>query len=290
MKNIFLIYLFLQTYLCLYNDSEFPDNANNLVNQDNPNNKDNQDNPNNPDNPDNPNNLDNPDNTDNPHNKDDQDIQDNRDISDYIDISDIPDISSFIKANYQLNVKNENGGDEIELKPGIFSKIFFHITPLNKMITGGYYIFLNETSYKLRIKDEKIIAFEKEIIIQPNKDFIFSTYIGLSCSEEIEDSEYKIPLIITHLNDSTEEIPIKYEDINVKINKEKAKFELDIILKSIPGKSFNFFKISNELYNTDDITIKFLNQTSLKEIVIEPFNKRSELSENNPENHGILSF
>ena len=250
MKIIFLIYLFLHIYLCLYNESEF------------------QDNPNNPDN---------------------RDFPNISDFSNIKDIDDIPDIHSEFKAEYQLNIKNENGEDKIELKPGVYSKIIFQITPLNKHSSDDF-LFFNETFYKLIIEDEKIIALEKEIIIKPNKDFAFFTYIGLNCMEEIDDSEYTIPIKITHLDNSTEEIPIKYEDINIKIIKEKAKFDFDILMKSIPGKSFNFFKISNELYNIENITIEIRESegSQSKEVFIEHFGEREELSEKNPENHGIL--
>ena len=236
MKNIYLILFLFQIYLCLYENSDFPDPP---------------------------------------------------DIPDFHDIPDIPFPS---KAEYQLNVKNENGGNIIELIPGSFSKIIFQLTPKNKILIGDYYIFLNETSYKLIIEDENIKTFEKEIIIKPNKDFIFSTYIGLNCQNEIKGLEYKIPLKITHLNDSTEQIPIEYENINIKIRKIKNPINLDIVIKSMPGKSFNFFKISDELYNIDDISFEIsqLDDFIFKEIVIKPFGQREELSEKNSENHGIL--
>ena len=108
MKNIHLIFFLFQIYLCLYENSDFPD------------------------------------------------------FSDIPDFHDIPDIPFPFKAEYQLNVKNENGGNIIELIPGNFSKIIFQLTPKNKILIGDYYIFLNETSYKLIIEDENIKTFEKK--------------------------------------------------------------------------------------------------------------------------------
>ena len=206
----------------------------------------------------------------------------------YLYLCIIPDISDLIKVEYQLNVKNEKGGDLIELKPGIYTKILFQLTPKNIFLNNDYFMFLNQTSYKLLINDEKIKVLEKEIILNPNKEFVYSTYIGLKC-DYYNITEFVLKPKVTHLNDSMENIPIKYENINIKINQVKNQINLNILMASIPSKSLNYFKIKSELYNIDDISFEIskIDNFKFNDIYIKPFNLE-KISEQNPENHGIL--
>ena len=50
----------------------------------------------------------------------------------YLYLCIIPDIPDLLKVEYQLNAKNENGGDSIELKPGIYTKVLFQLIPKKK--------------------------------------------------------------------------------------------------------------------------------------------------------------
>ena len=127
----------------------------------------------------------------------------------YLYLCIIPDISDLINVEYQLNAKNENGGNVIELKSGIYTKVLFQLTPKkNIILNNDYFMFINQTSYKLLINDEKINLLENEIILSPNKKFVYSTYIGLKCDNYNVD-EFTLKLKVTHLNDSTENIPIE---------------------------------------------------------------------------------
>ena len=208
----------------------------------------------------------------------------------YLYLCIIPDISDLINVEYELNAKNENGGNVIELKSGINTKVLFQLTPKkNIILNNDYFMFINQTSYKLLINDEKINLLENEIILSPNKKFVYSTYIGLKCDDYNVD-EFTLKLKVTHLNDSTENIPIEYGDINIKINQAKNQIDLNILLDSIPGKSLNYFKIKNEIYNIDDISFEIskIDNFKFNEIYIKPFTQREEISEQNSENHGIF--
>ena len=58
-----------------------------------------------------------------------------------IPIPDIP-IPSFIQNTYKLNIKNENGKNKIELKPGTFSKIIIQLTVVFEKAFGSLICFI----------------------------------------------------------------------------------------------------------------------------------------------------
>lgn len=206
----------------------------------------------------------------------------------------IPKIPGLSHNKYKLIIRNENGKESIELRPGTFSKIIFQLTPNNLLpsINDGLFIFLNDTTHKLLIDDKNILSLDKEIILKPNEDLIYSTYIGLKCENNIKETAYTIPLKISYLNNSIENIQIEYNNLTVKINNDPIQINLDILMNSIPQNSYNFFKLSNELYNIEEISFKIPDNDNLiinEKFVINPFGIRNEeLSENNSENHGIL--
>ena len=133
------------------------------------------------------------------------------------DFPDIPGIPHLTKIEFNLEVKNENEGDVIELRKGSYIKILFELKPTKLLLNNDYFIFLNQTFYKLTINLERIKFLEKEIILKPNKEFTYSGYIGISCDTKIDTIEFSVPLQIAHLNESIEEIPINYGKKNIKI-------------------------------------------------------------------------
>ena len=128
---------------------------------------------------------------------------------------DFPDIPDYKKIEFNLDIKNENGGNEIELKKGIYTKILLQLTPnsIIKFSNSDYFIFLNQSSYKLTIDDEKIILLDNELILKPNKEFAYYAYLGISCDTKFDEHEYSIPIKVTPLNDNTTDVPIKYSNI-----------------------------------------------------------------------------
>ena len=205
---------------------------------------------------------------------------------------DFPDIPDYKKIEFNLDIKNENGGNEIELKKGIYTKILLQLTPnsIIKFSNSDYFIFLNQSSYKLTIDDEKIILLDNELILKPNKEFAYYAYLGINCDTKFDELEYSIPIKVTPLNDNTIDVPIKYSNIKVKINQEKNLIDLDILLNNMSKQSFNYFKISHELYNVEAIHIEMIENEDFifKGLNISSFNQREEISEKNSENHGIL--
>ena len=200
---------------------------------------------------------------------------------------------------YQLEIKNGyNGSGEIVLTPGIFTRISLVLTSLD----GDDFTYSDEDTigYKLTFDDKNLVFFNSEMTMIPQENLVYTNFIGISCSNQINADSYEIPIKVEPLNSKTDEKSITYDNkLKVKINKVKTDIKLDLLLKSMAQKSQNFFQLENELHNVDDINIS-VNDDSIsskfdfKTISIASFAKRQkikeleEISKENPANHGIL--
>ena len=195
-------------------------------------------------------------------------------------------ISTTLK--YKLELKNEEGTDEqIVLIPGIFTKITLVLTELESTN-----FFLEQYKYNITFNDDKIIAYQKTMTLDPKENLIYSNYIGLRCSDSFESEELTLNIDIVGFDSKTSKDSIQYEATKVKINKVKTTIKLDLLLSSMLQQSKNFFKLEDELFNVEDIEIK-LNKISDKfehqNIKIPSFlNRNILISKDTPENHGIL--
>lgn len=187
---------------------------------------------------------------------------------------------------WQLETKSLDYDENIEIRQGKYSQIFFVLTSLEEDPFSSNINY----SYKLTIKDDKIAVLDKEIILNPMEKQAYSTYIGLNCKNSITEDSYTIKLSVTSNNDDTDELSIKYSDINVIISREPITIELGLLFNSMPKNSFNLFKLNEEIYNVDKINIIVSENEDFefKEIVLEPYGKREELKESEASNHGIL--
>ena len=186
-----------------------------------------------------------------------------------------------------------NNGEEIILKPGVFKEIRLQLTSINNNI---YFDDDKDIStiYKLSISDDNIISSVSDLIINPSEALSYSFYIGLKCQEYSNDH------YIIKFNSSYIQNEYKFNSnlldndiqLNVKIDNDYMKIELEPMMKEMPGKSVNFFKLKKEVYNIDEIVIKAKNQYEeeiiINDIILYPFLDREEYSENNSANHGIL--
>lgn len=197
---------------------------------------------------------------------------------------------SIATDKYSLKIKNGDGGDKIVLQPGIFTKLTL---VLSSEEGEDFNYEEDERKYKLTFVDEKIKAIHPEIILCPQESLVYTTYVGLPCSESIEGEEYNIKISVEPDNEKTDDGSIIYdEETKVQISKVKADIKLDLLLSSMAQLSKNFFKLENELYNVDDISISLDGDTladfNFENILISSFSGRSEISANCPSNHGIL--
>ena len=188
---------------------------------------------------------------------------------------------------YELFVLNENGGNNIEIKPGTYTKIIFQLKPVNNLM-NNYFKFLNDSNSTLEIEeDSNIISKDRVIILDTNKDLVYSTYIGLRCNHKIKTKKFKLNI---NINTTSNKITMKSSP-EININTSKNKINLKLVMNKMPINSLNYFKITNELYNVEEISFeirKEIENLDFEEIKIEPFFKRKEISKNNPENNGIL--
>lgn len=208
-------------------------------------------------------------------------------------------LTSTLKT-YKLEIKNGiNEEDDIVLVPGVFTKISLVL----KSVDGDDFTFQEEDKigFKVSFDDKKIVSFIPEITMIPQENLVYTNYIGFSCSNQITENTYDIPVKVELLNSKTDEDSIQYNNIlTVKVKNVKTDIKLDLLLESMANKSQNFFTLENELYNVDEITISLDDKNTIsdkfefKSISIASFagrqnNKEIEtISKENPANHGIL--
>ena len=180
-----------------------------------------------------------------------------------------------------------NDGKNIKLQPGILSEITLKLTNRNFNIFNT-----TETIFKLNISSENtdIISSHPELILNPKENLTYTTYIGLKCNKYSSPYYLKILAFVKNSENSdyTKLQPIK---LNIIINSQKTRLKIDPVMGLMPGRSINYFKLENELYNTDEIQIVPKNTDNIfkfSDINIKPYLERGELSEKNSANNGIL--
>ena len=183
-----------------------------------------------------------------------------------------------------------NNGEGIKLYPGVLSEI-------NLTLSNTFFNFFkkDEIIYKLEIikENDNIILTDTNLILNPKENLTYSTYIGLKCKDYKE--KYKLYFSsYFKTSENSEFTNLKEFNLDLEIEEDDlTKLKLEPILSEMPGKSLNFFKIENELYNTDEINIivKNLDEDEpfeFQNIIIKPYLERGELSEKNITNQGIL--
>ena len=147
---------------------------------------------------------------------------------------------------YKLEIKNDKGNDDpIVLVPGVFTKINLVLTSLD---TNFNY---DKTAYIIKFQDKNIVSVDNEIEMVPRDNLVYSTFIGLSCSNSITEDEYTWSLDIENAD------TLEFEDVKIKIDRTvKTTINMNLLLESMVEKSKNFFSLKNEIYNVDDIIIK----------------------------------
>ena len=182
-----------------------------------------------------------------------------------------------------------NNGEGIILKPGVLSEVTLKLTSINNVNMFN----IDKNIYKLNISSENtdIISSSPELILNPKESLIYSTYIGLKC-KKYYPTKFQLKLqSFMRLNENSDFTKLNEFILNLTINSEKVNLNLKPTTDEMPGKSFNFFKLENEPFNTDEIQIvgkSTDNVFQFNDINIKPYLERGELSKNNPANHGIL--
>ena len=187
---------------------------------------------------------------------------------------------------WKLDIVNEERQSEIKLTQGKFTKIYFVLTNATELI----FPFLEEDSFILTFDDENIISLDKEIILTPKENLVYSTFIGLKCDNSITEDTYKIKIEVTPYNEETLNDLIEYSPIEASIKKGEFNIDLNILFSSMPKNSFNLFQLSEEPYNVDEIKIKVseIKGFNFNDIVIKSFIEREKLYDESSSNHGFI--
>ena len=188
------------------------------------------------------------------------------------------------EKTWKLEVFPRSEGEEdIELYPGIYTQVYLIFKNLKEKPFSN-----DNLEYIFKIEDKNIISLDDSIILRPNDNQFYIAYLGLNCGNGLNNGDYTVNISITPNNDDTDENSIVYENISVKIYDDQASIELYYALRYMPLFSFNYFKISSEIYNIQEIIIKpESDYFDFADIVIKPFGKREKIDMNNP-NNGIL--
>ena len=191
-----------------------------------------------------------------------------------------------VKLNQEWSLEINNG-NIIILHPGVLSEI-----PL-KLTNSLFNMFdTHETIFKLSISNENtdIISSHQELILNPKENLTYSTYIGLKCNKYSFLYFLKI-LLFAKSSENSDYTKLKEFTLNIIINSKRTILQIDPIINEMPERSINYFKLGNEVYNTDEMQIVAINLGNIlifSNINIKPYLERGELSEKNSTNNGIL--
>ena len=176
-----------------------------------------------------------------------------------------------------------NKGAPIKLRPGVYTKVPIQLTntKILDLLQNDQIIYILEL-----IQANQYIVTEKEMILNPNEKLSYLTYIGLKCTEinpKPEDNKIKYKIYYNNKNMANflGEIELILE---LQLKKDQlTEINLEVVIKDMPGKSLNYFRLEEEIYNIDEIEIVPKNDKLksegfvFNEIVIKPYFEREEL-------------
>ena len=197
-------------------------------------------------------------------------------------------------SNWTLDIKSENGTNDIVLKPNILTRI----TLIVKHEDGKFILdrSFDDSQFIITLEDTNIIFYPNELKIIPSESLEYSAYIGLKCEFEIGSNTYDLNFKLKNrknlegkdIDDST----LTINPVTVKINRTQSLIELEPVETDLAEKAYSFLRLKKEIYNMEDIVI--INNDDkdenfkFKEITIKAFKDREEFGEYENENDGIL--
>ena len=199
-------------------------------------------------------------------------------------------------SNWVLDIKNENNSDEIiELKPGVLTKIILtvHHEDNIDIIDRSF----DKTVFTISSKDNDNIMFypNEQLNIIPSMALEYIAYIGLKCDHSITSDDYTVEfdVKIKNLNGkNTNYGNLIINPVSIKINNAITYIEIEPIETNLGEKGYSLFKIANEIYNMEKITINSEGNNNqnfiIDDIEIDAFKNRKKFGNTENENHGIL--
>ena len=199
-------------------------------------------------------------------------------------------------SNWVLDIKNENNTDEIiELRPGVLTKIILIVSHEDNIdiIDRSF----DKNFFTISLKDNDNIMFypNEEFNIIPSEALEYIAYIGLKCDHSIISDNYtlefdvkKIDLDDININNGN----LIINPVPITINDGITFINIEPIETNLAEKGYSLFKITNEIYNMENITIKSEGNNNknfiIEDIEIKAFKDRKKYAKTENENHGIL--
>ena len=89
-----------------------------------------------------------------------------------------------------------NEGKPITIIPGIFSNITINLT--NGQDQNNFWSEnIEETIFKLSIKEDNFVFTEDEITLNSTESLVYSTFLGLKCSNSINEDSYDLKIKVS---------------------------------------------------------------------------------------------
>ena len=202
-------------------------------------------------------------------------------------------------SKWILDIKNENYTDDlIELRPGVLKRIILSIRQQGS-ITDCDKDSIYKVNFTITSKDpSNIILYpNKYLYLIPYESFNYIIYVGLSCNHEISEVEYDLDFNLIEKRDLDGEyidnVDLIINPIKIKINNNPTFIDIEPIETNIPARSYSLFKLKNEIYNIEGLTIKPEGSYSkekfeIESIAIKSFKDRKILKKEIIDDNGIL--
>ena len=206
--------------------------------------------------------------------------------------------ANYYQSNWVLYVKTENYTDDIELRPGVLTRITLSV--LNEANSGLWdKDYIDKVNFTIAVKDNSYIKFypNEEINLIPFESTAYIAYIGLNCNHQILGNEYNLEFELKEKKDldgnNMDYVNLQINPVKVKINNSPTIVDVEPIETNIPARGFSLFRLKNEIFNIEKVIIKPQGNYNKEKIMIEdieikPFLERKRFGKEESDEHGIL--
>lgn len=183
----------------------------------------------------------------------------------------------FKKWNVKVTDENRSG-EPIKIHPGRYTKILLTLEQ-DSLVSK---IFPLRTSFFLKTTPEtsKFKTSKNHYQINTLENNEYEVYLGMSCTDITSDSTtYTLSFKAEPLMASF----FTFSDFTVEVIIESGKIDFEPTLTKLPPKSLAEFKLRHDLYNVDEVKIKFersaesTGSSNVPEIVIKKFSEEKDL-------------
>jgi len=202
------------------------------------------------------------------------------------------------QSNWVLYVKSEKYTDDIELRPGVLTRVVLSVRhQLNGALWDKDY--MDKVNFTIAAKDNDNVQFypNEEINIIPSESPDYIAYIGLKCNHNILGNEYNLDFELKEKKgldgNNVDCVNLQINPVKVTINNSPTVIDIEPIVTNIPARGFSLFRLKNEIFNIEKVIIMPQGSYNKKKIKIEdieikPFLERKRFGKEESDEHGIL--